>query len=163
MSARAPTRGKGLTPIAGVAALPPAGGAEPYRVARVDGPARQVLERANLGAAADAVVQAGWSFVGDTGPAGPRQKVYATDTGRLALAGRALNVKFTAKTSPSDINDLLAAHHLRKRRALRFGSNLMIVEAEEIDADPISLSDRLASDPRVEFAEPVFVEQIEHR
>lgn len=146
--------------IKGVEALPPLTSGT---MAKDIGPlAKQ--RGARLKADAERFARAGWVFVPQQQTAKPGLKVYKMAGGRLALAGRALNLKFKPDTSDTDIETVLRKHHLRKRRQLGLGKKLMTVEIERGDeVDPFAYSAALAKEPGVDFAEAVTVDHIGQR
>lgn len=153
----------GAQRIAGLFAAPPTQEDSSFEQSSKAAGSASALTAAKVGRDAEGFVRAGWSFSEDCAD-DSCLRVYRLPNGHIGLAGKVLNVKFAAGVSAAEIDNLLAKFDMRKRRALAFAKNLMMVELQKTgDTDPFSVSAQLASDPRVEFAEPVVLEQIEHR
>lgn len=86
-------------------------------------------------------------------------KVYLKSNGRMVLGTNRLSVRVSPQLSEQEARDLLERQGYTIREQLKFAPNLFIVSAPA-GQDAVETASHLAALPRIEFAEPEFVEQI---
>lgn len=142
--------------ITGLVAFPPdrQSGASSQTLSK---PLQQRLSETRILSDLAPFIRSGWQFE----EKGSGLPVYRGGNGRIYIGGDTMNVKFSDTASAGDIDALLKRFHLAKRRSLGFATNLMTVTMDgDRHDDPFQLSKAMASDPAIDFAEPVLIEDI---
>lgn len=91
----------------------------------------------------------------------PRASIFVSPNGRLLLGTDRLTVKLTADPTEEDARAILGAFGVRITRRLRFAPGLFEVTlTDSAQGDALDVANRLVDSDRVEFAEPIFREQL---
>lgn len=147
------------TRIGGIVAVPPAMAGKEMAT---DREALAELRSEDVDSDAGRFIEAGWQFVSGEKSRPDDLTVYKMGDGSLGLAGKTFSIK--VKGAGAMVDELLARHRLRKRRAIGGNLGIMTVDAEDLSGmDVFEYSRRLALDPQIDFAEPVVVQKFDHR
>lgn len=90
------------------------------------------------------------------------QRVFRKQNGRLALGTDKVVVRLRDDLSEAEVDEVLGAHGVQAVKRLRFAPNLFETRVRD-GADFLDVSRELAADPRVQYAEPQFIEHLPGR
>lgn len=146
-----------IQPVSGIRAIAPNIGADGLHLESASAIAeKNALDHSE----ALAFEQAGWKFA-RTASTGGESNVVVDNDGRLKIVSDALNVKFDASLSRSDVESLLEKYGLTVRRDLKFSPNLFTVSGT--GGGVVEKAKSLNNLDTVVYAEPVLIEAMGQR